>query len=641
MKNLRGKFSAKITAVILLCVMVLVFTFSIAGIIAADDMELYSGSYEYAYQNKVSRTASNTLHNRYYNYFGGYYYNPYELADTNILTAVYENGAADIEIYNPAVTQIQWAGFFFENEQNYGRIIGAFYTNEQFEEMLKTQLEEHDKLAVAIVPQELTPSGRLYESLRIMKPLFDFRYVIIAAAIISFIFGVLLFIFLMYSAGYKGELLRESFIDRLPYDIFTFVMACVFSVAVALLLESISSDLTFMVGAPLAVLCILAGGLALLLWFMSTAVRVRCKTLLKNTLIYRVLHWLFGDVGKKLRDSLGAITRNMPFLWKYAIIIGIILLAEFLYICRTTHYYARGSVLFLWFIERFVLTAGVVYVLLALERLRRGIHAIAAGNESNVIKTDYLKGDFLRTANELNNIHDGLSRAVDERMKSERFKTELITNVSHDIKTPLTSVINYTDLLAREEPENEKMREYIEVISRQSAKLKKLIDDLIEASKASSGVLKTELVKTDLSVLIEQTEGEYAEKLQNAGLEFIVEKPQEPLFIMADSRHIWRVFDNLMNNILKYAQPGTRVYLSALHEGSSAMIVFRNISREPLNISSDKLMERFVRGDASRHTSGSGLGLSIANSLTELQGGTLSLTVDGDLFKVTLKFETV
>lgn len=636
MKKLRGKFSAKITALILLCVIALVFVASVVGIFVLDDMGLYYGGYEQAYSNIISTAAENRLHNAYYSYFYGYYYSN-DRADPNIHIMYYENGEPRMaENYSG---DILWAGICYENEQNYIRVVGAFYTNEQFEELLNAQLKEHDKLALAFVPQVLVEGGNIYESISLLQALCGFRYVIIAAAIISFIFGVLLFIFLMYSAGYKGDILKEGFADKVPYDVFSLVCLTVFFCALAVFLNFIRSSPV--IALPIGIICVLIGGLSLLLWFMSTAVRIRCKTLLKNTLTYRLLRWLFGDVGKKLRDVLGAITQNMPFLWKYAIIIGIILLAEFLYICRTTHYYARGSVLFLWFIERFVLTAGAVYVLLALERLRRGIHAIAEGNESHVIKTDYLKGDFLRTANELNNIRDGLSRAVDERMKSERFKTELITNVSHDIKTPLTSVINYTDLLAREEPENEKMREYIEVISRQSAKLKKLIDDLIEASKASSGVLKSELTETDLGVLIEQTEGEYAERLQKSGLEFIVEKPAEPLRIMADSRHIWRVFDNLMNNIAKYSQPGTRVYLSAAQEGGNAVIVFRNISNERLNISPDQLMERFVRGDISRHTSGSGLGLSIANSLTELQGGKLLLSVDGDLFKVTLKFKSV
>ena len=241
-------------------------------------------------------------------------------------------------------------------------------------------------------------------------------------------------------------------------------------------------------------------------------------------------------------------------------------------------------------------------------------------------------------AEDLNNIAEGISRAVDERMKSERFKTELITNVSHDIKTPLTSIINYVDLLEKEEPENEKMREYLEVLSRQSGKLKKLIEDLIEASKASTGNLSVSLESCELGILMEQMAGEYAEKFEAKGLETVLTKPEKPVRILADGRHMWRIFDNLMNNIVKYAKPGTRVYLSLESSGGKAKLTFRNISEAQLNISGEELMERFVRGESSRSSEGSGLGLSIAKSLAQLQKGEMNITVDGDLFKVELIF---
>jgi len=226
-------------------------------------------------------------------------------------------------------------------------------------------------------------------------------------------------------------------------------------------------------------------------------------------------------------------------------------------------------------------------------------------------------------------------------VKSERFRTELITNVSHDIKTPLTSIVNYVDLLAKEEPESETQREYLEVLQRQSGKLKKLIEDLIEASKASTGSLPVSLERVDLGVLLDQTAGEYSERLENAQLELVAQKPEQPVNVMADGRHLWRVFDNLMNNVVKYAQPGTRVYLNLSSENGKATVIFRNISREALNLNAKELSERFVRGDSSRSTEGSGLGLSIAMSLMKLQKGSMDITVDGDLFKVTLGFDTV
>jgi len=234
-----------------------------------------------------------------------------------------------------------------------------------------------------------------------------------------------------------------------------------------------------------------------------------------------------------------------------------------------------------------------------------------------------------------------MSSAVEERMKSERMKTELITNVSHDIKTPLTSIINYSDLIAKETDDPAKVREYTEVLTRQSVRLKKLIEDLIEASKASTGNLEVLLAPCESNVLLSQAAGEYEAKMKEHNLELVVSQPDHPVMIMADGRRLWRVFDNLLNNICKYAQEGTRVYLSLTETSSGAEISFKNTSRQQLNITADELKERFVRGDSSRNTEGNGLGLSIAQSLTELQKGTMELCVDGDLFKVTLKFPMI
>ena len=242
---------------------------------------------------------------------------------------------------------------------------------------------------------------------------------------------------------------------------------------------------------------------------------------------------------------------------------------------------------------------------------------------------------FREHGDDLNAISEGMIHAVDQKMRSERMKTELITNVSHDIKTPLTSIVNYADLLSKEQPENERMREYIAALSRQSSRLRKLIEDLVEASKASTGNLSVDLQPCELGVLIEQTAGEYQERLEQNGLELVVEAPEQPVEVLADSRRIWRVLDNLMGNICKYALAGTRVYIT-LEKADTARLTLRNISRDRLGISADELMERFVRGDSSRSTEGSGLGLSIARSLMELQHGKLELKVDGDLFKVML-----
>ncbi len=291
-------------------------------------------------------------------------------------------------------------------------------------------------------------------------------------------------------------------------------------------------------------------------------------------------------------------------------------------------------------IEVFILFGLVVWRTVSLRKLAKGGDALASGNLSYHVNPEGMPRDLKKQAEALNRIGVGMNRAVEERMKSERMKTELITNVSHDIKTPLTSIINYTDLLSKEEPENERVREYTDVLTRQSVRLKRLIDDLVEASKASTGNLDVSLAPCDVSVFLEQAAGEYEQRLTDAGMTLCMAHPDHPVTILADGRRLWRVFDNLMNNIVKYGQPGTRVYLTLEEINRFAVVSFRNVSRDPLNVSPDELMERFVRGDASRSsaTEGNGLGLSIAKSLTELQGGALTLSIDGDLFKAVLHF---
>ena len=231
-------------------------------------------------------------------------------------------------------------------------------------------------------------------------------------------------------------------------------------------------------------------------------------------------------------------------------------------------------------------------------------------------------------------------KAVEERIKSDRMRSELLTNVSHDIKTPLTSIINYVGLLKKEEVPGEKAREYIDVLDRQSIRLKKLLEDLLEASKASTGNITVNAAPTNVGELLRQVVGEYTEKLADAQLEPIITLPSENATIYADGRLLWRVFDNLMANIVKYAMPQTRVYLDLRSDAKMTAAAVKNVSRDRLNIPADELMERFVRGDTSRATEGSGLGLSIAQSLTELMGGTFSLMIDGDLFKVEVRFPT-
>lgn len=275
------------------------------------------------------------------------------------------------------------------------------------------------------------------------------------------------------------------------------------------------------------------------------------------------------------------------------------------------------------------------------QRLLRGVRAMSNGEEDTRIPTDHLFQGNRQMAEAVNALGDGLRTALQEQMKSERMKADLITNVSHDLKTPLTSIINYVDLMKREKIESPKAKEYLKVLDQKSQRLKQLTEDLVEASRASSGNVVLDIQRIDLKELLMQTSGEFEERFAARDLRLVASYPDAPLYVEADGRRLWRIIENLYRNVEKYAMSGTRVYLDAESDGQMAVMSMKNISEQPLNISADALTERFIRGDESRTTEGSGLGLSIAKDLTELQHGTFSIYLDGDLFKVTVAFPLV
>lgn len=485
------------------------------------------------------------------------------------------------------------------------------------------------------IPEEATDRFALLN--RLLDFVYRFRYGAIVLSAVGILLFFTLLIFLYCSAGHRrGEdEARENFFDRIPFDLFTvliggavialgyLVMQCLYAVS--------SSEILWLVFAAAG--CVLIF-LLCLFYTMSIATRVKTGRLFRNTVLWRVLA-LCGRALCALFSLLGKI----PMVWKTVLGLLVCGLIELIVLFNTR--YDFGSLLINWFFSRAVLAVLILHAAVSLRRLQKAGEQIAAGNLGEPVDTRGMIGDFKRFGSTLGSIGDGLSRAVDERMKSERMKTELITNVSHDIKTPLTSIINYVDLLKKEEAgsENETVRQYLDTLDRQSTRLKKLIEDLVEASKASTGNLSVELAPCEIGILLEQTVGEYTERLEASGLTPILTLPETPVFIYADGRRMWRVFDNLMNNICKYAQSGTRVYLELAVIGSRVVITFKNISKERLAASGEELTERFVRGDSSRNTEGSGLGLSIAQSLTELQGGRLMITTDGDLFKAMISFD--
>ena len=365
--------------------------------------------------------------------------------------------------------------------------------------------------------------------------------------------------------------------------------------------------------------------------------RYKARTLWSNSLAKRALEASKDYVGR-VSYAVGTGFCYLLFLgFNAGMLWGLIFL--FFYKENRISY----QIMFYVFVVLYLGLDGWIYHQLFKKSVQRdvldmAVSTISQGDTSYQIDTSRLSGKERDMAEHLNNISSGLDSAIQEQVKSERLKASLITNVSHDIKTPLTSIINYVDLLQKEDIDNEKVREYLDVLDRQSSRLKKLIQDLLEASKASTGSINVELEELDAAVMLSQVAGEYEEKFKKNNLDLIIKNDVTPVMIQADGRHLWRVFDNLMNNINKYAQPGTRVYIDIIPKDSGAIITFKNVSATPLNISSDELKERFVRGDSSRNTEGSGLGLSIAESLMKLMNGTLELTVDGDLFKVTLEF---
>ena len=469
-------------------------------------------------------------------------------------------------------------------------------------------------------------------------------YAIIAAAAL---FVLACFVFLLCAAGHHPgtDGVRPAWGTKLPLDLLTAAVALVLFLGIEMVVEAnfggIGVVLIVVLG-PAVLAGIFTG------WCMSFALRLKLGSWWRNTIIYIALRWAWkvvkklggglGNLGRGLTDLLGGI----PLVGKTVLIfLGLCVLEGLGILVSLGFFWSWGVLAFLWVVEKILLFLAVLAVALMCRKLLLGGRALAAGDLSYQVDTSRMVLDFKSHGEDLNHIAQGMAAAVEERMRSERMKTELITNVSHDIKTPLTSIINYADLIGQEPKDSDKIPEYAAVLTRQSERLKRLIEDLVEASKASTGNLEVNLAPCQPGVLLTQAAGEYEQKLKDAGLDLVTRQPETAVTILADGRRLWRVFDNLMNNICKYAQRGTRVYLTLEERDGQAVISFKNTSRAPLDIPAEELLERFVRGDAARTGEGNGLGLSIAKSLTELQQGTLDLTVDGDLFKVVLKFRTV
>ena len=470
--------------------------------------------------------------------------------------------------------------------------------------------------------------------------LFATRFVLIAVIAVSFFLFAAAFVFLMVIAGRDpktGEVSPKG-LNKLPLDLYLAagvcgtVLGCIAAYELLDILFYENSNYNMMV---LVLMCGCGIGVATLDigFFTALAAQVKLPAYywFKNSLCGRLLRFCWKYC-RLAGSSLVKVFRMLPIIWQWIAaggVLGIILVI----VCIDAHWYTVFP-LFLWCL----MFAGVViYCGYCYGTLHKGIKRMNAGDLQQKIETKYLIGSFKTIAEDLNALADVVMIAAEKQLRSERMKTELITNVSHDIKTPLTSVINYVDLLQQPHTEEEG-EQYLEVLSRQSNRLKKLVEDLMDMSKASSGNMAVNITSVDAVEAVNQALGEFSDKLENAQLIPVFRSPDSQLHMLADGRLTWRVLSNILSNVVKYALPGTRVYIDLLRLDKTVVLSVKNISREELNISAEELTERFVRGDTSRNTEGSGLGLNIAQSLMQLQRGNLELTVDGDLFKVTLTF---
>ncbi len=365
--------------------------------------------------------------------------------------------------------------------------------------------------------------------------------------------------------------------------------------------------------------------------------RYKAGTLWTNSMARRVVIALQEHM-RRASYSAGIGICYLLFLIGNALMLWIVLML-FLFRGEGLGY----SLFFYALVFCFIAADGLIYHQIFKKALQRdlldeAIKKLSQGNTGHLIDTDRLSGKEKDMGDHINNISSGLGSALKEQVKSERMKADLITNVSHDIKTPLTSIINYVDLLKRQNISDPKVAGYLEILDQKSQRLKTLTEDLVEASKASSGNLKLDFADIDFVELVQQTNGEFEERFAQRHLELVSSLPEERLIIKADGRRLWRVLENLYTNVFKYAMEYSRVYVDMVQNNGTVVFTIKNVSETPLNISPDELTERFVRGDVARTTEGSGLGLSIAQSLTELQSGAFHLEIDGDLFKAVLEF---
>lgn len=473
-----------------------------------------------------------------------------------------------------------------------------------------------------------------YDQYRTNKTVFDKAQILYKPALyllpLSIIAVLVLLIMNCFLIGLRnenGEVILNAF-DKTPLLVALIILFILFMIGCGFLIALTSENLTLILSGT-AIGAVI--GYISFVFFLETIIkRIKSRTLFRNTITYRILRWI--------KSLITSMTRNANMTVKLILIFiafGILNIIGF-------------SLSISEPIGIFILIAIWVYAFAKMHQwlvryieIKNAINEIYMGNTEVHLDEKRYKGSLNSMAIQVNDIAGGLSNAIQEKLKSERLKTELITNVSHDIKTPLTSIINYVDLLKKEKMPNEQAEEYLNILDNKSQRLKRLTEDLVEASKASSGNIKLNIEKLNVNELLKQVSGEFEDKFKSRNLEEVMSLPEKNVYINADSRYMYRILENMYSNISKYAMDNTRVYIDVIPNNNRITIQMKNISKEKLNISTEELMQRFVRGDSARNTEGSGLGLSIATSLTTLQGGTFNIYLDGDLYKVIIEFDMI
>lgn len=507
---------------------------------------------------------------------------------------------------------------------------------------IKQSLDTEDFVFAVNVDIEFPIADSIASDAETFKKYANLMLPVLLGTILSCVIWLISMIWLTVAVGRKpeDEEIHLNSFDRWYTEIAAGIVIGVWLVGVMGMVTVISNSLigTFNNMQILIILLVICG-IYTMAWFLtgylSLVRRIKAGTFWKNSLLRRILKWI-GKCNRKIIDFIGSFSRNTSEKIKVLFGIGGFVFLQFLLMLFMIN--ASGIFALVLIVAD---VAAIVYAVRkvdGLDLVMDGLKKISDGELQYKIKTEQLTGKYKAMAEYINNIGDGLDAAVENSLKKERMQTVLITNVSHDLKTPLTSIINYVDLLKRENLTDPKVQEYLRILDEKSQRLKVLTEDVVEASKASTGNIKFEMNDIDFVEMVQQVIGEFEEKFQEKNLTMMVHFTDEPSMIYADGQKMWRVLENVFGNVAKYAMEGTRVYAEISNKDKKVIFSLKNISAQPLNFSADELTERFIRGDVARNTEGSGLGLSIAKSLTELQGGEFKLYLDGDLFKVMITF---